>query len=270
MRGIFSAGVMDAMMDSGIKFDGAIGVSAGACFGCNYKSHQPGRALRYNKRYARDSRYCSWWSLIKTGDLYGADFCYRELPDRLDPFDKAEYEANPMEFYTVTTDCATGKPVYKRLDKADHETFDWIRASSSMPLVSRPVFLNGTYHLDGGLSDGIPLKYFESIGYERNIVITTRPKDYRKHPSSKIKLFRPLLKKYPAVYEALANRHVWYNQTLDYIDSRVKAGAAFLICPESPLPISRLCHDPNMLQQVYDIGHSTCIKYMDRIMEFLG
>ena len=254
MRGLFTAGVLDVLMERGITFDGLIGVSAGACFGCNYKSGQIGRVIRYNKRFARDPRYCSWKSLFTTGDLFGAEFCYRTLPEILDPFDVKAFESNPMEFHIVATDCATGKPVYKCLDKADRNTFDWIQASASMPLVSRPVAIDDGLYLDGGLSDGIPLKYFENIGYESNLVITTRPHGYRKFPRKRMCLVKPFLRRYPAIYDALKNRHVWYNETLAYIDSRVAAGKAILIAPKEPLPISRVCHDPDTMQRIYDIG----------------
>lgn len=254
MRGLFTAGVLDVLMERGVKFDGAVGVSAGACFGCNYKSGQPGRVIRYNKRFAKDPRYCSWTSLFKTGDLFNADFCYRELPMEFDVFDAASYESNPMEFHIVATDCATGKPVYKRLDKADETAFRWIQASASMPLVSRPVEIDGGSYLDGGLSDGIPLRYFESLGYEWNLVITTRPHGYRKFPKKRMCVLRPLFRRFPAIYQALKTRHVWYNETLEYIDRRVAEGAAALIAPKEPLPISRVCHDPGTMQRVYDIG----------------
>ena len=254
MRGLFTAGVLDVLMERGVKFDGAIGVSAGACFGCNYKSGQIGRVIRYNKRFAKDPRYCSWTSLFKTGDLFNADFCYRELPMELDVFDAAAYESNPMEFHVVATDCATGKAVYKRLDKADETAFRWIQASASMPLVSRPVEIDGGNYLDGGLSDGIPLRYFESIGYNRNLVITTRPHGYRKFPKKRMCVLKPMLRRFPAIYHALKTRYVWYNETLEYIDRRVADGAAVLIAPGEPLPISRVCHDPDTMQRVYDIG----------------
>ena len=253
MRGLFTAGVLDVLMERGVKFDGLIGVSAGACFGCNYKSGQIGRVIRYNKRFARDGRYCSWKSLLTTGDLFGADFCYRELPLELDVFDAAAFEANPMEFHIVATDCETGSPVYRRLDKVDDKIFRWIQASASMPLVSRPVEIDGRFYLDGGLSDGIPLKYFESIGFERNLVITTRPHGYRKFPKNRL-LLKPFLRRYPAIYEAIKNRHIWYNRTLEYIDERVAAGKAVLIAPKEPLPISRVCHDPEVMQRVYELG----------------
>ena len=256
MRGLFTAGVLDVLMEHGVKFDGVIGVSAGACFGCNYKSGQIGRVIRYNKRFAADSRYCSWSSLFKTGDMFGADFCYRELPLELDVFDSNAFAANPIEFHVVATDCEDGKPVYRRLERADDAAFRWIQASASMPLVSRPVEIDGRHYLDGGLSDGIPLRYFESIGYERNVVVTTRPHGYRKFPRKTTCLLKPFMRRYPAIYQALKTRHLWYNKALEYIDERVSSGHAFLIAPKEPLPISRVCHDPDVMQRVYDIGRS--------------
>ena len=270
MRGLFTAGVIDVWMTAGITFDGLVGVSAGACFGCNYKSRQPGRVIRYNKRLAKDPRYCSWRSLLKTGDLFNVDFCYREIPFELDPFDVAAYEANPMEFHLSVTDCATGKPVYRRLDRADAEAFRWIQASASMPLVSRPVAIGGHEYLDGGLSDGIPLAYFERMGFDRNVVVTTRPHGYRKFASWKVALTKVFLRRYPAVYRALATRHEWYNRTLEYIDQRVAAGAALLIAPEAPLPIARVCHDSEAMQRVYDLGRTAGEKALASVKEFLA
>ena len=270
MRGLFTAGVIDVWMTAGITFDGLVGVSAGACFGCNYKSRQPGRVIRYNKPLTKDPRYCSWRSLLKTGDLFNVDFCYREIPFELDPFDVAAYEANPMEFHLSVTDCATGKPVYRRLDRADAAAFRWIQASASMPLVSRPVEIDGREYLDGGLSDGIPLAYFERMGFDRNVVVTTRPHGYRKFASWKVALTKVFLRRYPAVYRALATRHEWYNRTLEYIDRRVADGAALLVCPEAPLPIARVCHDPEAMQRVYDLGRTAGEKALASVKEFLA
>ncbi|MBR3921555.1 MAG: patatin family protein [Kiritimatiellae bacterium] len=266
MRGLFTAGVLDVFMERGLKFDGLIGVSAGACFGCNYKSGQAGRVIRYNKRFARDSRYCSWRSLFLTGDIFGAEFCYRKLPNELDVFDGTVFESNPMEFYVVATDVESGMPVYKKLEKSDNAALDWIRASASMPLVSRPVEIDGREYLDGGLSDGIPLKYFESLGFARNVVITTRPHGYRKFPSGGIRILKPFLRRYPAIYQALKTRYVWYNKTLEYIDKRVAQKAAILIVPEKPLEISRVCHNPEVMQRVYDLGRRAAERISERTL----
>ncbi len=265
MRGLFTAGVLDVWMESGVKFDGLVGVSAGACFGCNYKSGQKGRTIRYNKRFAKDPRYCSWTSLFKTGDLFGADFCYRDIPLTLDPFDCEAFERNPMEFHISATDVRTAEPVYRRLDKADGRMLDWIRASASMPLVSCPVEIDGGLYLDGGLSDGIPLAYFESLGFERNVVVTTRPRGYRKFPSKSLSLLKPFLRKYPAVYKALKRRPEWYNKELEYIEKRVSDGAVVLVSPPEPLPISRVCHDPEVMQRVYEIGRVEGERALDAV-----
>lgn len=270
MRGLFTAGVLDAWYDSGIRFDGIIGVSAGACFGCNFKSHQPGRVIRYNKRLAKDPRYCSLASLFRTGDLFGADFAYHELPKRIDPFNARRFESDPTAFYCVMTDCETGKPFYRQLKKADDSAFEWIRASASMPIVSRPVEIEGGRYLDGGLSDAIPLKYFETRGYLRNVVVTTRPEGYRKASSWKTRLARPLLSTLPKIYEALETRHLRYNETLDYIKEREKDWAAFVVRPEKPLPIGRICHNPDTMQKVYDIGLATGHKALNDLKYFLN
>jgi predicted patatin/cPLA2 family phospholipase len=161
MRGLFTAGVLDVLMENGIVCDGMVGVSAGATFGCNYKSKQIGRTLRYNLKYCRDKRYCSFSSLIKTGDLYGADFCYRQIPNELDIFDTKAFLENPMEFYIVCSDIDSGKPLYYKYEKSDDRDLEYMRASASMPLVSRIVEIDGKRLLDGGMTDSIPLQFSE-------------------------------------------------------------------------------------------------------------
>lgn len=270
MRGIFTAGILDVLMEQGIRFDGIIGVSAGAAFGCNYKSHQIGRVIRYNKRFCRDKRFCSWYSRWKTGDLFGADFCYRELPDELDIFDRATFESDPTAFYLVCTDVHTGKARYQRCDKVDADCFEWMRASASMPLVSQIVHVGGGAYLDGAMADSIPLRYFESIGYRKNVVILTQPAGYRKKPSRAMWLIRAALRKYPELLKALAKRHEHYNATLDYIEEQVQAGNVLLLRPDSPLPVGRICHDPEKLQRTYEIGRAKAEEQLDAIKRFLG
>ena len=270
MRGMFTAGVIDVMMKEGITYDGAVGVSAGAAFGCNYKSRQPGRALRYNKRFAKDPRYCSIRSLIKTGDLYGADFCYHELPETLDPFDVETYRANPMDFYVVATDAKTGRPVYHRCDLGDGEDLDWFRASASMPLVSRPVMIDDMALLDGGIADPIPLKWAENQGYDRNVVILTQPAAYRKDRQSGLKGFGALLKEYPVVARAMRFRHILYNSLVRDVVRKEKAGEVFVIRPKDALPIGRISHNPEKLQAVYDLGVLEMKENMRALQLFLN
>ena len=163
MRGMFTAGVLDVFMENNINFDGVIGVSAGATFGCNYISRQIGRTVRYNKKYCKDPRYCSFRSLITTGDLYGTDFCYNKIPNELDPFDNDTFRKSDIDFYIVATDIETGKPIYKKYDVDDPDCLLWMRASASMPLASRIVEAGSKKLLDGGMSDSIPVKEFEKI-----------------------------------------------------------------------------------------------------------
>ena len=269
MRGLFSAGVMDVLMEHQIAFDGAIGVSAGAAFGCNYKSRQPGRVIRYNTEYARDPRYCSLRSLFKTGDLFGADFCYHELPNKLDPFDTEAFQQNPMGFYVVCTDVLTGEAVYQKCGIADDECFEWLRASASMPLVSRTVEIGGRRMLDGGIADSIPLRYFEQIGYNKILVILTQPEGYRKKKNKALPLIRLSFRQYPKMVEALEKRHKKYNDTLAYVKKREREGAVLVLRPQDSLSIGRVEHNPERMRQVYDCGRKVALQSLEQIEAFL-
>lgn len=270
MRGMFTAGVLDVFLENGIEFDGAIGVSAGATFGCNFKSRQIGRAIRYNKRFSRDWRYCSIRSLIFTGDLYGADFCYNQIPNKLDIYDLKTYRENPMEFWCVASDCSTGKPVYKKLETCDEHDLVWMRASASMPLASRVVKVDGYTLLDGGMTDSIPLNYFESIGYNRNVVILTQPREFKKKPASLMSLMKIALKKYPAIVEAMKNRPDVYNRETSDVFEKVDRGEVLAICPNSPLGISRTERNPEELQRVYDEGRTIATQRLSEVKAFLN
>ncbi|MBQ1381629.1 MAG: patatin family protein [Ruminococcus sp.] len=268
MRGLFTAGVIDVLMENGIEFPAFVGVSAGAAFGCNYKSRQIGRALRYNKRFCRDPRYCSFRSLFKTGDVFGAQFCYHEVPNTLDPFDGKAFNENPMAFYLVASDVETGKPFYKRLDRADDTAYEWIRASASMPIVSRVVELDGKKFLDGGVTDSIPLAFMERQ-YDRNVVVLTRPRDYQKQPASKLWLYRLTLRKYPNMLRAVRERHLMYNEQRAHVFAQEKAGKAFVICPDKPLEVGRMEHDPEQLQKAYDTGRQTALRQLEALKRFM-
>lgn len=270
MRGLFTCGITDVFENYGIAFDGVIGVSAGAAFGCNIKSHQPGRALRYNMRFAHDWRMCSLRSLIFTGDLFGADFAYHEMPKHLDVFDVETYNKSPIEFYCVCTDVVTGKAVYQLLPEANDVTFDWIRASASMPLCSKVVRLEGYHLLDGGIADSIPLQYFQSIGYQKNVVILTRPDGYEKKKNRFTSLMRLQLRKYPRFIDAVAHRHEMYNSQLAYVKEQERKGLAYVIRPSEALPIGHICHDPEQMRLVYELGRQTALQHIDEVKMFLN
>ena len=268
MRGLFTAGILDVMMENELRPDGIVGVSAGACFGCNVKSHQVGRAIRYNKRFARDSRYCSLSSLLKSGDIFNAEFAYHTVPTLYDPFDNETFEADPMEFHLVCTDVLTGKAVYKNCKQGGQNFFDWVRASASMPVVSNVVEIDGYKLLDGGMADSIPLQYFESQGYNKNVVILTQPEGYIKKASKAMPLIRLALRKYPAVVEAMKNRHIMYNNQLKYVKEAENRGEILVICPEKPIPIGHICHNPEQMQAAYDMGREHGEKYLEKIRNF--
>lgn len=268
MRGLFTAGILDVMMEQNIPVDGIIGVSAGAAFGCNYKSNQPGRVIRYNTQYCNDPRYCSVRSLIKTGDLFGSEFCYHVIPEELDVFDANTYENSPIEFFVVCTDVITGNPVYHLCENNVQEDLEWMRASASMPLASRIVEIGEEKLLDGGVADSIPLAYFESIGYEKNIVILTQPAGYMKKKNKALPLMRKALKDYPQFLETAANRHEVYNESTAYVEQQEKKGAAYVIRPAEPLPIGRVEHDPEKLRKVYEIGRETGEARLQEIKAF--
>lgn len=270
MRGLFTAGVLDVLMENGVTFDGAVGVSAGAAFGCNIKSHQIGRVLRYNTRFCADKRYCGMSSLLKTGNIYSTDFCYGEVPLKYDPFDFETYEKDPMEFYTVSTDVETGKPVYHKYAGMSDGGFDWIRASASMPLVSRIVEIDGQKLLDGGISDSIPVEFFESLGYDRNVAVLTQPKTYKKSKNKMMPLIKIKYRKYPKFIETVENRHIMYNAETALVSEKEHNGTLFVIRPESPLPVGRVEKDPEKLKEAYEIGRSAMKERLEDLLIYLN
>ncbi len=269
MRGLFTAGILDVLLEADVAFDGVVGVSAGAAFGINFVSRQLGRTIRYNKRFAHEWRYCSIRSWLTTGDLFGAEFAYHVVPEQLDPFDCETFEQSKTAYHLVCTDVRTGKAVYQQLNKGGHETYDWVRASASMPMVSKPVRIGEHLLLDGGVADSIPLAYFENEGYERNVVILTQPEGYIKGHNKLMPLMRIALRNYPAMVHALDVRHVMYNQQLELVRQRELEGKALVIRPTEKLDIGHISHDPDEMQAVYDIGRKEGKKQLERIQEFL-
>ncbi len=269
MRGMYTMGILDVFLEQNIALDGTVGVSAGAVFGCNYKSRQNGRAIRYNMKYCRDPRYCSFRSLLKTGDLFGAEFCYHELPEKLDLFDNDTYEENPMPFFVVCTDVDSGEAVYHECKTARGTELEWMRASASLPLAARIVEVDGKRLLDGGIADPIPLRFFEEEGYLKNIVILTRPKGYQKKKNSAMPLLAQIYKKEKAFVNAMANRHRIYNQELDAVATAEAEGRALVFCPEEALPIGRICHNPAALKRVYELGRAQALSRLEEVKTFI-
>ena len=268
MRGLWTAGVTDVMMEHDIWPDGLIGVSAGAAFGCNIKSRQIGRAIRYNTRFAKDARYSGLRSLLSSGDYFNAAFGYHIVPKEYDIFDIETFQQNPMQFTVVCTDVLTGKAVYHDIDHVDFDELEWLRASASMPLASKVVKVQGYQLLDGGVADSIPLEYFEQQGYTRNVVILTQPKGFVKEPNKLMPIMRIALRKYPHMLKAMEERHLMYNRELDYVAKAEAEGRCLVIRPEGKIPIGHISHNPDKMRHVYELGRRDGEKYIERIRAF--
>ncbi|MGP1549481.1 MAG: patatin-like phospholipase family protein [Prevotella fusca] len=265
MRGLFSAGVMDVLMENDIWPDGIIGVSAGAAFGCNMKSKQPGRVLRYNQKLAHDWRYASLRSLLTTGDYFGGEYAYHYMPRHIDYFDVDTFRENPMEFWAVCTNVGTGKAEYKRLTEVDDTCLEYIRASASMPIAARIVTVEGKKLLDGGIADSIPLRFFREQGYERNLVVLTQPEGYVKKQNSFMRLMRMWLHRHPRIVRALENRHIMYNEELAYIREEEKKPNTLVLRPKGKLTIGHISHDPAEMQATYEQGREVALEKLEEI-----
>ena len=270
MRGIYGAGVLDVLVENDIKADGLIGVSAGAIHGCSFVSGQKGRSIRYNLKYSRDPRYMSMRSLIRTGDMFGIDFCYRELPETLDPFDNETFESSSTEYYVTCTDVETGQPVYHRCPSLRGDRIDWVRASASMPLASRIVELDGKKLLDGGVADSIPVMAFRKMGFKKDLVILTRPEGYRKKQNPMLPLIRRAYREYPEFVETAASRHLVYNRELDEISRLEREGEILVIRPSRRIKISRTERRPERIEQMYRLGREDAMKAFSGIKAFMG
>ena len=269
MRGLFTAGVLDVLMKNNVTFDAAVGVSAGAAFGVNMKSKQIGRVLRYNLRFAGKPYYASWKSWRRSGNLYAENFCFHIIPEKLDVFDKKTFMANPMEFWCVATDAATGKPVYHKLRDAGYVDLEWIRASSSIPFFAHPVAIKGHYYFDGGVSDSVPYDFLVKNNFDKKVVITTQPKEYRKKQSKLFPIEKVILREYPAVLKKLATRAEDYNAVLDEIQRDEDNGETFVIGPPYSLNIGTVESDKDEIKRVYEVGCEEGKKILPGLVGYL-
>lgn len=268
MRGMFTAGVLDVFLDNNISVDCAVGVSAGALFGVNYISGQKGRVIRYNKRFNKDKNYMGLLPLIREGNIVSTEYAYDRVPKSLDPFDDDAFIKSNVSFYAVITDINSGNPEYIRINSV-FEQMDTLRASGSMPFVSKPVLINGKKYLDGGISDSIPFEWLSNQGCDKLIVILTRDMDYRKKPMNKA-LVHTYKHKLPAVCERLKHRHELYNKSVEMLREWEKQGKAFVIRPSQPLEISRIEKDEEKLQAVYNIGIKDGTAALSKLQKYLS
>ena len=269
MKGVYTAGVLDFFLDKGIEFSSVYGVSAGACHMCSYLSKQRGRAFDVNVDYLNTRRYCSLESLLTTGDLFNVDICYHLIPEHLYPYDYEAFDRYEGRAVSVVTDIVTGRPVYFRIRdmKAD---IDKIRASASLPLVSRNVKIGGKLYLDGGISDSIPIRQSVIDGNRKNVVIMTKEEGYVRKPARHLGLVKARYLKYPKVYELMAERHINYNDQLEYIERQQKLGNAFVIRPKTASSVGRVEKDAEKLRALYRQGYDDAQECYGQLEHFLA
>lgn len=267
MRGLYTAGVLDIFMENNIKIDTIFGVSAGALFGINYKSSQIGRALRYNLKYALDKRYMGMYSFLTTGDIMNREFCFDKLVYELDPLDFEAYNNSKAEFYAVVTNVETGQAEYIEIKDAKQD-LEYLRASGSMPFVSNFVEINGNKYLDGAISDPIPFQKALDMGYEKIIVIQTRPEGY-----VKTKSFLPfgfVYRKYPKFVKTANEIYIKYNETLNLIKKHENEGKIVVLRPSEKIKMKRVEKDLNKLRAIYNVGIKDCRENLEKIKEYVG
>ena len=268
-RGIYTAGILDVFAQNNISFDGIMGVSAGCIHGVSFLSGQIGRSVRYTTRFCNNPSYMSFKSLIKTGDFFNVDFCYYKLPETLDPFDNDAFDKNPTPFYAVCSDVKTGKAVYHKCDSVKGEKIKWIQASASMPLAAKIVKIDEGEFLDGGITDSIPIKKMQELGYSKNIVILTQEAGYRKKPNSLLPLIKRVYKKYPELINAIQNRHIIYNQQLDYLEEQEKLGNVIIIRPSQKPQAGRIEKDKEKILSTYNLGRNDAEKLLETVKNFI-
>ncbi|MCM3741351.1 patatin family protein [Oceanobacillus luteolus] len=268
MRGLYTAGVLEYFMEQDLYFPYIIGVSAGACMGASYLSRQKGRNKKVNLGYIDDKRYISFSNYIRKREIFGMDFIFDEIPNKLVPFDMEAFRESPEEFVIVTTDCETGEPVYFDKSQQGDDLVKLLRASSSLPFVSSSVEYKGKHLLDGGIVDPIPVKKAEGDGYQKNVVILTKPEGYFKRPSKLSSVLK--YKRHPKISELLRERYKHYNATVEYINEQEKAGNVFVLRPSVSLPVGRMERNRERLEELYELGQNDAREQFAALKDFLG
>ena len=269
MRGVYSSGVLDFFIEKDLFFENNYGVSAGACHLCSYLAKQYKRAFHVNVDYLNDKRYCSVHSLLKTGNLFGAEMLYDIIPNELDLFDYDTYNKNESNFYVVITDINTGKPEYVKIGDLKKDII-YVRASSSLPLLAQNVKINDKEYLDGGISDSIPIKKSIADGNKKNVVILTRDSTYRKGKNSLMPIIKLKYKKYPNFVKSMADRYIVYNEILDFIKELEDNGDVFVIRPKKPVNIGRTEKNREKLEALYNDGYNDAKDCYEELLKYLG
>lgn len=259
MRGVFTSGVLDNLMDRCIRFPYTIGVSAGACNGISYMSEQRGRAKYCNIDLLEKYRYIGLKHLLLKGNIMDFDLLFRRIPEELYPYDYEKYATQEGIFEMVTTSCKSGKPCYFNEKHDARRIIEIVRASSSLPFVSPIAYVDGEPMVDGGVSDSIPLLRARELGYNNNIVVLTRNKGYRK-PEKETKVPPLFYRKYPALREAIRSRNAIYNKQISLVEELEEQGKLIVLRPERPIVVDRMERDTQKLIDLYNEGYECASK----------
>lgn len=266
----FTAGVLDVLLEKGLNAAAIYGVSAGTLSGLSFKSRQIGRVNRVNLAFCNDGRYMGAEAVAASGSLVGYDFMLNDVQDRLDPFDNDAFLANPARLFATVTDIVFGTPAYLEVASATLD-IDAVRASTSMPLVTPPVEIDGHFYLDGGIADSVPVEHvFEDEGFARAVVVLTRHRDYQKGPYEFMRAARARYAKYPYLIDALETRHTRYNEQREHIWEYEREGKALVIAPPAPVEVGHMERDPEKLLALYIQGRQEATRQLDAIRAYLG
>ena len=272
LRGAYSGGILDVLADKEIKFGGACGTSAGAIHLCSFLSGQIGRNLRVDTIHSKSPRYMSFRNLLFTGDYFAFDYCYKQIPYKIDPFefDKFTEQCNKTEFRVCMTNVETGLAEYPRItDYRNEVDMNRIRASASLPILSKIVDIHGKKFLDGGVADSIPFEPMFKCGYERAVVILTRPLGYRKKINKALPLVKLAYRHYPKFIQAVATRHIRYNQALDKLAKLEAEGKVFIYRPTRFIKISDIESNKKKIAELYELGKEDAHNSMPELLKFL-
>ena len=267
LRGVFTCGVLDCFMDYGIRFPFTIGVSAGACNGLSYMSSQRGRAKSSNIDLMEKYHYVGFKYLMTQGCIMDFKLLFEDFPQNIIPYDYKTYFSNPDRFVMVATNCLSGKAEYFEEKSSAERVMSIVRASSSLPFVTKITHVDGIPMLDGGITDSIPIKYALEQGYENPVVILTRNKGYRKK-ESKMRAAKVFYRKYPKLQEALYQRNSVYNKTMEFIERLEEEGRIKVIRPVNPIEVSRMEKDVSKLTRLYQEGYEIALEFVSKFNKF--
>lgn len=268
MRGQFTAGILDFFMENKLWAERVVGTSAGALCGYNYVAGDIGRTCYLNTKYCDDWRYLSLKSFARTGNAYGVEFSFDEIPNTLEPFDYDAFRQSPVALTTVASNLETGEADYFTFgDPKDN--IEYLAASASVPLLSKIVEIDGKKLLDGGACDSVPLLYSILSGAEKHLVVLTQDETYVKPPNKLMTLIRQVYSDYPYFCERLQNRHIDYNRMYRLLPRLHEAGCIYVLRPQEPVTISNMEKDPEKLLDLYEKGYREAVRNYEAVLDYL-